>query len=272
MPSAAPSLNAWNPSELRKTFGDDVQYRPMDPSEPAECILVVDSGYSQTTVTPLYNGRPLQRAVRRLEIGGKHLTNYLKEIVSLRQFHMLDETYIMSDVKEAVSFVSCDFAEDMERAHEKPRRMRGSTTEEQIPTSGIVVDYILPNPTASTASHRQGFVRPHDPEAALRKKKRLLSGLKDDIDEDILTLSNERFTVPELLFSPSDIGMKQAGIHEIIMESLSVLPTGLHPTLLANILVVGGTSQMSGFAERLEKELRMLAPASCIVRVRRAEE
>jgi hypothetical protein len=36
----------------------------------------------------------------------KHLTNYLKEIVSMRQYNMVDETYIMNEVKEAVCYLA----------------------------------------------------------------------------------------------------------------------------------------------------------------------
>jgi actin-related protein 6 len=112
----------------------------------------------------------------------------------------------------------------------------------------VVVDYVLPDPNAG----KKGFMRPHDPLLEAKKKKGALSGLSADVlSEDVLVLGNERFAVPEILFNPSDIGMKQAGIPDIILQSLSVLPTGLHPPFLANVLVVGGNSLTPGFMERL---------------------
>lgn len=216
---------------------------PDSVATPAECLLVVDSGYSHTTVTPVYKGRPLQRGIRRLDIGGKHLTNYLKEIVSVRQYNMVDETYIMNEVKEAVSFVSNEFANDMERTW-KGNRKRGQPD----PGEGVVVDYVLPDLNAG----KKGFMRPHDPLLNAKKRKGMLSGGHSEaLSEDVLVLGNERFTVPEILFTPSDIGMKQAGIPDIILQSLSVLPLGLHPAFLANILVVGGNALIPGFMERL---------------------
>jgi actin-related protein 6 len=204
---------------------------------------VVDSGYSHTTITPVYRGRPLQRAIRRLEIGGKHLTNYIKEMVSMRQYNMVDETYIMNEVKEAVCYVSSDFAADMERAWKRNKQQRSADLSE-----GIVVEYVLPDPTAN----KKGFIRPHDPLLNAKKRQSLLSGAgAETASEDFLVLGNERFTVPEILFNPGDIGMQQAGIPEIILQSLSVLPTGLHPAFLANVLVVGGDSLIPGFVERL---------------------
>jgi actin-related protein 6 len=233
-----PALNAWN--DIHTIFGDQSAQTSDSTATPVECLLVVDSGYSHTTITPVYMGRPLQRAIRRLELGGKHLTNYIKEIVSMRQYNMVDETYIINDVKEAVCYVSSDFTNDMERTW-KGNRGRGSTAD-------IVVEYVLPDP----ASNKKGFVRPHDPLLGAKKKKSLLSGSgTETASDDFLVLGNERFTVPEILFSPGDIGMKQAGIPEAILQSLSVLPTGLHPVFLANILVVGGNALLPGFVERL---------------------
>ncbi|KAL4803929.1 actin family [Aspergillus unguis] len=259
-----PSLNAWN--EIQSLFGDPVSSQLNSAASPTECLLVVDSSYSHTIVTPVYNGQPLQRGIRRLDLGGKHLTNYLKELVSMRQYNMVDETYIMNEVKESVCFVSNDFGGDLERTW-KGNRKRGQPQPE--PGESVVVDYVLPDPNGG----KRGFMRPHDPLLGSKKRKAVLSGASaEQISEDVLVLGNERFTVPEILFTPSDIGMKSAGIPDCILQSLSVLPTGLHPAFLANILVVGGNSLLPGFMERLETELRQIASAECVVRVRRPKD
>lgn len=235
--SKGPTLNAWN--EVHSLFGDPLAKTDSD-ILPKDCLLVVDSGYSHTTVTPVYKGQALQRAIRRLDVGGKLLTNYLKEIVSMRQYNMVDETYIMNEVKEAVCFISNDFKGDMERTWKANRKREEAQS--------VVVDYVLPDPNA----HKKGFMRPHDPLLHAKKKKGALSGLSAEImSEDVLVLGNERFTVPELLFTPSDIGMQQAGIPDMILQSLSVLPPGLHAAFMANVLVVGGNSCIPGFMERL---------------------
>ncbi|KAJ6080016.1 hypothetical protein N7467_009769 [Penicillium canescens] len=256
-----PTLNVWN--EIHTLFGDPLTTTPDSTPLPADCLLVVDSGYSHTTVTPVYKGQALQRGVRRLDLGGKHLTNYLKEIVSMRQYNMVDESYIMNEVKEAVCYVSNDFAGDLEQTWKAGRKRQASSEE------GIVLDYVLPDPNAN----RKGFSRPHDPLLQVKKKKGALSGLSAEVlSEDVLVLGNERFAVPEILFTPSDIGMKSAGIPEIILQSLSALPTGLHSAFLANVMVVGGNALIPGFMERLETELRQIASAECVVRVRRATD
>ncbi|KAL3475313.1 actin family [Aspergillus californicus] len=256
------SLNAWN--EIQSLFGDPVLQQPGSPVSPTECLLVVDSGYSHTIVTPVYKGHPLQRGIRRLDLGGKHLTNYLKELVSMRQYNMVDETYIMNEVKESACFVSNDFGRDLERTWDGNRKHGQPETEERV-----VVDYVLPDPNGG----KKGFMRPRDPLVGLKKKKAALAGAgTEQFSEDVLVLGNERFAVPEVLFTPSDIGMKSAGIPDMILQSLSVLPPGLHPAFLANVLVVGGNSLLPGFIERLETELRQIASAECVVRVRRPKD
>jgi len=60
----------------------DYKYASEHPE--AICTLVVDCGYSFTHVVPFVNGQKIGEAVRRIDVGGKAMTNYLKEIVSYR--------------------------------------------------------------------------------------------------------------------------------------------------------------------------------------------
>jgi actin-related protein 6 len=80
-----------------------------------ECVLVVDSGFSFTHVVPSYRGQAVRAGVRRVNVGGKLLTNFLKETVSYRQWNMMDEFQLMNDAKEALCYVSQDFAAEMAR-------------------------------------------------------------------------------------------------------------------------------------------------------------
>ena len=80
------------------------------------CSLVVDCGFSFTHAAPVFNGFTCNAGVKRIDLGGKALTNYLKELVSYRTINMLDETWIMEDVKEKLCYTSLDVASDMEIA------------------------------------------------------------------------------------------------------------------------------------------------------------
>jgi actin-related protein 6 len=41
------------------------------------------------------------------------MTNFLKETVSFRYYNMMEETYLMNDIKEALCYVSQDFKSDL---------------------------------------------------------------------------------------------------------------------------------------------------------------
>jgi len=239
----APSLNAYN--DIQNIFKS-----PAKPAEtpllPAEIILLIDSGYSHTTITPLIQGRPLQSAIRRLDVGGRLLTNHLTRLLSIRQYDMRNDTYLVNEIKEACCYVSKDFKSDMEKTWKGPR---GDRRPGFAKADGIAKDYVLP-----------GYVRDHDPEQA-GKLKKLQTGKPAEAVEDIITLRNERFTVPELLFNPTDIGLRQSGVAQLVLESLSAVPVGLWPGFLANIIVVGGNAKIEGFILRLQLEIRALAPA-----------
>ncbi|KAM3077748.1 Actin-related protein 6 [Clarireedia jacksonii] len=230
-----PILNAYN--DIQGIFKGPPR-DPTKPLVPAEVILLIDAGYSHTTITPVLQGRPIQSAIRRLEVG-------------------------VNEIKEAACYVSRDFNGDMEKTWKGTRGDRRETYETG---GGIAKDYVLPDYHTRT----QGFVRDHDPLQASKLKK-LITGKPAEAAEDILTLRNERFTVPELLFNPSDIGMRQSGVAQLVMESLSCLPMGLWPALLANIIVVGGSSKIEGFILRLQLEIKAQAPAECYVRCARPE-
>jgi actin-related protein 6 len=225
-------------------------------SLPIQTLLLIDSGYSHTHVIPQYQGRLIHTAIRRLEIGGKFLTNYLKDIVSLRHYNMLDESYIMNEVKEAVCYVSSDFSSDLEKTWKG-----GVGDQKREKDLSVVVDYVLPDYN----THKQGFMRPHDPTLSAKVRKATSAG--GGTTEDFMTLGNERFTVPELLFSPSDVGMKQAGIAQMVMQSLQSIPKSLWGPMLANIVVVGGSAKIPGFIERLEQEIRQYIPMEYPCRV-----
>lgn len=159
-------------------------------------------------------------------MGGKALTNHLKDIISYRQLHVLDETFVMNQCKEDTCFVSQNLDKDLEIC--KSNRSNNS----------IVCDYVLPDYTLT----RRGFIRdaknPGRVPAHLVKAATPTSGSsntgisntgvsntgiqktvnpKADIilDKDQLLaqqtirMNNERFQVPELLFYPSDAGIKK---------------------------------------------------------------
>ncbi|KAJ7582804.1 actin-related protein Arp6 [Mycena floridula] len=199
---------------------------------PAECMLIVESGFSFTHVIPILEGNVVWSAVKRLDVGGKLLTNQLKELISFRQWNMMDETYIMNEVKEECCFVSTDFKGDLE------------TCRVDLKSNPIVQRYLLPD----MSSNRRGRLLIGDDEPAA--------------DQQVLLMNNERFVVPEIIFRPDDIGMNQSGLAETITTSISLLPFDLQDMFWSNIGLIGGNTKFPGFQQRLMAELRSLAPVT----------
>ena len=72
-PAQALSLRAWG------------RQRPDLAASRARTGLVIDAGFSFTHAVPVADGRVLSGGVRRINVGGKALTNFLKELVSYRR-------------------------------------------------------------------------------------------------------------------------------------------------------------------------------------------
>jgi actin-related protein 6 len=264
----AATLNAYN--DLHPLFeGYDQNTENGMDQLPMECLLVIDSGYSHTTITPLFNGRPLQRAIRRLDFGGKHITNLLKEVISVRHFDLHQDTKIVNDVKEDTCFVSKSFKAHMEDTwkgnKKKPRNPRANPDDMDVyrndADTETRIDYILPDGIHLL----RGFSRPYDASAAAARKKRSAAMSADA--EIVMTLGNERFTIPEIIFSPSDVGSKQPGLADCVMQSLAVLPPLIQATLLSNVLIVGGNANIPNFVDRVRDELRTRVKSEWAVHV-----
>ena len=82
-------------------------------------------------------------------------------------------------------------------------------------------------------------------------------------EEQVLSVSLERFTVPEVLFRPFDAGFSPeiVGISRAIYQSIQGTPEPYRPALYQNIYVTGGLSKLKNFEIRLEQELRTIIPA-----------
>ena len=86
-------------------------------------------------------------------------------------------------------------------------------------------------------------------------------------DGNVITIGNERFRCPEVLFQPNFIGMESAGVHETTFNSIGKCDIDIRKDLYGNVVLSGGTTMFEGIAERLTKELTQLAPASMKVKV-----
>ncbi|KAK3847701.1 MAG: actin family [Linnemannia gamsii] len=277
---SAPQMAMYN--EIPRLYGQKMT----SGKKRIDCAVVVDSGYSFTHIIPFWKGKPILVGIRRINVGGKLLTNHLKEIISFRYWNMMDETHLVNEVKEACCYVSNKFWDELDICKKSPRANR------------ILQHYVLPDYSSQQRGYVKGGSKSKQSE---RKGKRTSKMDLDDVedaeddtngsesdedvdsnlsrsdsdedmseaseDEQVLTMNNERFTVPEILFNPSDIGMNQAGIPEAIVDAISSCDEEIRGMLYANVVLIGGNAKLPGFRKRVANELRELAPSEYDVRV-----
>ncbi|KYQ94358.1 actin related protein 6 [Tieghemostelium lacteum] len=183
------------------------------------CHLVVDCGYSWTTIIPHFQNTKLNYAIKRFAVGGKLLTNYLRDLIGSRHQQSCDFSMkSLNQIKEKSCYLSMDFIRDLNQCKLTPDQ------------------------------YSQG------------------------VSSSMPMLTNERFSVPELIFNPSDIGIQQAGLAESIVQSVQCTNINLHQSLYSNILLIGGSTMFPNFKARLENDLRRLIPDQYSINIVHAED
>jgi actin-related protein len=86
-------------------------------------------------------------------------------------------------------------------------------------------------------------------------------------DGQVITIGNERFRCPEVLFQPSLIGQEAEGIHKLGYDSIMKCDVDIRKDLYSNTVLSGGSTMFGGIAERVHKEITHLAPSSIKVKV-----
>eukprot|EP00727_Mastigamoeba_balamuthi_P006363 m51a1_g2347 putative actin (193) ;mRNA; r:576106-576938 len=69
------------------------------------------------------------------------------------------------------------------------------------------------------------------------------------------------------MFQPSFLGMEAAGIHETTYNSIMKCDVDIRKDLYGNIVLSGGTSMFPGIADRMQKEMTALAPATMKIKI-----
>lgn len=86
-------------------------------------------------------------------------------------------------------------------------------------------------------------------------------------DGQVITVGQERFQCPEALFKPEMLGNEMTGIHATTYNSIMKTDIDIRKDLYNNMVMSGGTTMFDGIANRVQKEVESLAPASMKIKV-----
>lgn len=240
---------------LKPLFSDDEHQNPnVNTFQHFKSALVIDSGFSFSHSIPILQDKKVSKAIKRLDIGGKQLTNAFKEDVSLRrEFDLKDETFIANKMKERLCYIALDFQQEM-KLYRETRKVK---------------KYVLPNATSKT-----GYVKDESKKQDPQRESQIIS------------VGVEMFSVPEYLFTPSDLGIAETGIAQCAVQSIfskdkvkdgeekqtNVAGIGMdhhaqaYETLMQNeeakqvllqhVILIGGNTRLPNYAQRVYQEMR----------------
>ena len=86
-------------------------------------------------------------------------------------------------------------------------------------------------------------------------------------DGDVISVGTERFCCPEVLFSPSMLGLDSPGIHELIHSSVKQCDKDKRKSLFANVILSSGNTMFRGIANRMRKEMSAITQSGVRLRI-----
>lgn len=248
--------------------------------------VVVDVGFSGTTIVPFVDYLPVLSSAVRLDIGGKLLTNRLKEFLSFSQVNVMEDTWLINHVREVCCVVALRPWQSLQRYAALWKGKTRADVDASLPSTHTVQHRRRTSVTAvperdadaaaaAAAEAPLRFFLPTIPallplgvletELSARLPR---SSAVDATALQHLLLCQERFLIPELLFTPLDVGLDQQGLVQAITEGifqrglLRHTSTLLRPQLLSRLCVYGGTADTPLLRERVAVEVAAASPES----------
>lgn len=213
--------------------------------------VVLDSGASQTSAVPVHDGYVIQQAIVKSPLAGDFITmqckNYLEE---------------SSGVEVVPSYMVA--GKEIVKENDPAKWTKKSNLPEGITKSwhNYMVKQVIQDFQSSVL---QVADAPYDKETA-DNMPTIHFDFPNGFNQDF---SAERFYLPEALFDPSKINSNinvkgvsgsVMGMSQIVTTSVGMCDIDIRPSLYGSVILTGGNTLLSGFTERLTRDLGAKTP------------
>ncbi|XP_069131911.1 actin-like protein 6B [Argopecten irradians] len=213
--------------------------------------LVLDSGATHTTAVPVYDGYVIGQAIVKSPLAGDFISLECKKLMEELEIDVIPPYMIQN--KEPVSL--------METAKWKKKDIPEVTKSfHNYMVKDVLQDF--------AASALQVMDTPYDNSTA-ETMPTVLYEFPNGYNQDF---GAEKFKLPEGLFDPSVIkdlpsGNTMLSAGHVVTTSVGMCDIDIRPSLYSSVIVVGGNSLISGFTDRLNRDLGTKTPPSMRLKI-----
>uniref|UniRef100_A0AAZ3RHY5 Actin-like 6A n=1 Tax=Oncorhynchus tshawytscha TaxID=74940 RepID=A0AAZ3RHY5_ONCTS len=222
--------------------------------------LVLDSGATHTTAIPVHDGYVLQQGIVKSPLAGDFMSMQCRELFQELNVEIVPPYMIASKVRPAkvsqnysfqrfhisLFFGSFSFWKKKEKLPQVTRSWHNYMC------NTVIQDF--------QASVLQVSDSPYDEQVAAQMPTvhyELPNGYNCDFGA-------ERLKIPEGLFDPSNAkglsGNTMLGVGHVVTTSVGMCDIDIRPGLYGSVVVTGGNTLISGFTDRLTRELSQKTP------------
>ncbi len=196
--------------------------------------LVVESGAGYSAAVPIHEGYVLRRNIQTTSLGGDTITDLLEQRLMDRHPTALRPAYTLTPPAPDRPAASVDLPGVTPEYHAMRRRW---LVEDIKACVCDVPDVPMDDSTDPVTPAHYGLP-----------------------DGTVLTLGNERMTIPEVLFNPSLLDRPGSrctapSIQSIVVKAVGGSDESIQKGLYQNVLPVGGTTALPSFNRRLAAEI-----------------
>ena len=151
----------------------------------------------------------MPHAIRRVDVAGRDVTENLQLLLRKAGYHLHTsaEKEVVRITKEKICYIAINPSKE-----EKEASVRGE-------------EFKLPDGNAIRVGITNG---------------------NWNVLIDNQQLGPERFRAPEILFNPELIGLEDAGVHQVVVDSINKADLDLRKSLFSNVILSGGNTLTRG--------------------------